>query len=223
MCGRFALFSSPSTLARRFGADTIPGMEARYNIAPSQAIPIVREEGDERSFALAHWGLIPFWAKDVKIGYSMINARAETVAEKPAFRTAFKQRRCLIPADGFYEWQALPGAKTKQPWFVSLRNREPMAFAGLWEIWKSPEGRNLESCTIIVTAANDLMQPIHERMPVILAPEDWETWLAPHQTNPKILQNLLQPYPGEEMTAWRVSMSVNNPKNDSEECTEPVA
>jgi putative SOS response-associated peptidase YedK len=223
MCGRFALFSSPSMLARRFGTETTPGMEARYNIAPSQAIPIVRKEGDERRFAMAHWGLIPFWAKDAKIGYSMINARAETVAEKPAFRTAFKQRRCLIPADGFYEWQALPGAKTKQPWFVSLRNREPMAFAGLWEIWKSPEGRNLESCTIIVTAANDLMQPIHERMPVILAPEDWETWLAPHQTNPKILKNLLQPYPGEEMTAWRVSMSVNNPKNDSEECTEPVA
>jgi putative SOS response-associated peptidase YedK len=223
MCGRFALFSSPSMLARRFGTETTPGMEARYNIAPSQAIPIVRKEGDERRFAMAHWGLIPFWAKDAKIGYSMINARAETVAEKPAFRTAFKQRRCLIPADGFYEWQALPGAKTKQPWFVSLRNREPMAFAGLWEIWKSPEGRNLESCTIIVTAANDLTQPIHERMPVILAPEDWDTWLAPHQTNPKILKNLLQPYPGEEMTAWRVSMSVNNPKNDSEECTEPVA
>ncbi len=223
MCGRFALFSLPSTLARRFGTDTIPGMEARYNIAPSQSIFIIRTEGDRRRFATAHWGLIPFWAKDARIGYSMINARAETVAEKPAFRTSFKQRRCLIPADGFYEWQALPGAKTKQPWFISLRNREPMAFAGLWERWNSPEGRAVESCSIIVTAANNLMQPIHERMPVILAPDDWNIWLAPHLSNADRLLDLLQPYPDEEMTAWPVSTKVNSPKNDSEECIEASA
>lgn len=222
MCGRFALYSPPSTLARRFETDTVPGMEARYNIAPSQSVFIVRDEGDKRRFALAHWGLIPFWAKDAKIGYSMINARAETVAEKPAFRTAFKQRRCLIPADGFYEWQVLQASKTKQPWFISLKNRDPMAFAGLWERWKSPEGREVESCSIIVTSANDLMQPIHERMPVILAPEDWGTWLAPHVTDSKTLQNLLQPYPGEEMAAWPVSTKVNSPKNDSEECIEEL-
>jgi putative SOS response-associated peptidase YedK len=222
MCGRFALYSPPSVLARRFETDPIPGMEARYNIAPSQTIAIVRNEGEKRSFARVHWGLIPFWAKDAKIGYSMINARAETVAEKPAFRAAFKQRRCLIPADGFYEWQALAGAKLKQPWFIAPRDREPMAFAGLWERWKNPEGREVESGTIIVTAANDLMQPIHERMPVILAPDDWGIWLAPEAGNTKILQNLLQPYPDDDLTAWPVSTKVNSPKNDSEECIEPL-
>lgn len=223
MCGRFALYSPPSTLVRRFGTDTIPGMEERYNIAPSQRIAIIRAEDGRRRFAPAYWGLIPFWAKDARIGYSMINARAETVAEKPAFRTAFKQRRCLIPADGFYEWQVLPGAKTKQPWFISLKSLEPMAFAGLWERWKSPEGREVESCAIIVTAANGFMRPIHERMPVILAPDGWDIWLAPHLADPGSLQDLLQPYPDGEMTAWPVSTKVNSPKNDSEECIEASA
>jgi putative SOS response-associated peptidase YedK len=222
MCGRFALYSPPSTLARRFETDPIPGMEPRYNIAPSQSVAIVRNDGEKRRFARVHWGLIPFWAKDAKVGYSMINARAETVAEKPAFRAAFKQRRCLIPADGFYEWQALEGTKLKQPWFIAPQDREPMAFAGLWEHWKNPEGRSVESCTIIVTAANDLMKPIHERMPVILAPDDWDIWLAPEAGNTKILQNLLQPYPDDDLTAWPVSTNVNSPKNDFEECIEPL-
>lgn len=133
MCGRFALYSDPFTLARRFEADAPPELSPRYNVAPSQNIPIVRDEGEKRRFALARWGLIPHWAKDIKIGYSTINARAETVASKPAFRNAFRHRRCLIPADGFYEWQVIPGSKIKQPWFIVLVDREPMAFAGLWE------------------------------------------------------------------------------------------
>jgi putative SOS response-associated peptidase YedK len=151
MCGRFALYNDPFSLAKHFEADASPELRPRYNIAPSQTIPIVREESGKRRFALARWGLIPHWAKDTKIGYHTINARAETVAEKPAFRNAFKYRRCLIPSDGFYEWAAVPGSKTKQPWFIVLRDREPMALAGLWEKWRSPEGEDLEPCSIIVT------------------------------------------------------------------------
>ena len=222
MCGRFALYSKPKTLVRRFETETIPGMEPRYNIAPSQTIPIVRTEAGKRHFAMARWGLIPSWAKDTKIGYSTINARAETVAEKPAFRNAFKHRRCLIPADGFYEWQAIAGSKVKQPWFIALQDREPMVFAGLWERWRSPEGEDLESCSIIVTEANELMKPIHDRMPVILAPEDWDAWLETDAKDAEGLQNLLKPYLAEGMTAWPVSTKVNSPRNDSAECVEAL-
>ena len=218
MCGRFALYSDPFTLARRFEAEALPELRPRYNIAPTQNIPIVREEGEKRRFALARWGLIPHWAKDMKIGYSTINARAETVAEKPAFRNAFRHRRCLIPADGLYEWQVIPDSKVKQPWFIALRDREPMAFAGLWERWRSPEGEELESCSIIVTDANEIMRPIHDRMPVILAPEDWDAWLETDAKDAQALQNMLKPYPAEGMAAWPVSTKVNSPRNDSVEC-----
>jgi putative SOS response-associated peptidase YedK len=222
MCGRFALYSDLFTLAKRFETDAPPELRPRYNVAPSQNIPIVREEGEKRRIALARWGLVPHWAKDVKIGYSMINARAETVASKPAFRTAFRHRRCLIPADGFYEWQAIPGSKIKQPWFIVLGDREPMAFAGLLEQWRSPEGEELESCSIIVTDANEIMRPIHERMPAILAPGDWDAWLEPENKDAQTLQNLLKPYPPEDMVAWPVSTKVNSPRNDSVECVEAV-
>ncbi|MGR9087316.1 MAG: SOS response-associated peptidase [Gammaproteobacteria bacterium] len=224
MCGRFALYSPLDTLARHFQTDTIPGMEItpRYNIAPSQNVAVIRDEGGTRRFALVHWGLIPSWAKEQKIGYRMINARAETVAEKPAFRTAFKYRRCLVPADGYYEWQAIVGANTKQPWFIALKNRAPMAFAGLWEKWKTPDGGELESCTIIVTEANDFTRSIHDRMPVILEPKDWDSWLEPKTENDWILQSLLKPYPDDAMTAWPVSAKVNSPRNDLEECVEAV-
>jgi putative SOS response-associated peptidase YedK len=177
MCGRFALYCDPFTLARRFETEALSDLRPRYNVAPSQNIPIVREESGARRFALARWGLVPHWAKDMKIGYSMINARAETVASKPAFRNAFRHRRCLVPADGFYEWQVIPDSKIKQPWFIALRGREPMAFDGLWEKWRSPDGDDVESCSIIVTDANEIMRPIHDRMPVILAPGDWDAWL----------------------------------------------
>lgn len=222
MCGRFALYSDSFTLARRFEADAPPELSPRYNVAPSQNIPIVRDEGEKRRFALARWGLIPSWAKDMKIGYSTINARAETVASKPAFRNAFRHRRCLIPADGFYEWQVIPGSKIKQPWFIVLVDREPMAFAGLWERWRSPEGEELESCSIIVTKANEIMRPIHDRMPVILAPCDWDAWLEPEAKDARGLQGLLKPYSTEGMAAWPVSTKVNSPRNDSVECMEAL-
>ncbi|MDD5460336.1 MAG: SOS response-associated peptidase [Methylococcales bacterium] len=220
MCGRFALYSDAFTLSKRFGVHMPPELRPHYNMAPSQNILIMRQEEGKRSFALARWGLIPHWAKDMKIGYSMINARAETVADKPAFRAAFRYRRCLIPANGFYEWQVIPGSKNKQPWFVTLKDRESMAFAGLWERWRSPEGEELESCTIIVTEANGLMRPIHDRMPVILAPADWDAWLGLEDKDAEYLQNLLKPYPTEKLKAWPVSTKVNNPRDDSVECIE---
>jgi putative SOS response-associated peptidase YedK len=221
MCGRFALYSDLLTLARRFGADAPPELHPRYNVAPSQNIPIVREEDGKRRFALVRWGFVPSWAKEINTGYSTINARAETVASKPMFRSAYRHRRCLIPADGFYEWQVIPDSKTKQPWFIVLRDREPMAFAGLWEVWHGPEGVTVESCSIIVTDANALMRPIHDRMPVILAPDDWGVWLEPDAKDAQALQNLLKPYPTEDMTAWPVSTKVNNPRHESVECLEP--
>lgn len=222
MCGRFALFSDADTLARRFQAPPPPDWFPRYNIAPSQPILIVRAEHAERRFAAVRWGLIPHWAKDIKTGYSTINARAETVAQKPAFREAFSHRRCLVPADGFYEWQARAGAKIKQPWFVCLKDRLPMALAGLWERWQSPEGDLVESATIIVTRANALMQPIHERMPVILPAGDWDRWLDPTLSDRPTLETMLRPYPAGDLTAWPVTTLVNNPRNDSPECITPI-
>ena len=220
MCGRYALHSDPETLRQRFGADPPADLFPRYNVAPTQSIPLLRQEEGHRRFRLARWGLIPHWAKERNTGYSTINARAETVASKPAFRSAFRHRRCLIPADGFYEWQPRPGSKVKQPWFIALRDRAPMAFAGLWERWQSPDGESVESCSIIVTDTNALMQPIHDRMPVILAPADWDTWLDPDTKDTAALQALLQPYPAEAMEAWPVSTRVNHPGNDSRECLE---
>ena len=207
-------------MAQRFGVSEPPDLFPRYNIAPTQNILLLREEGDRRSFALARWGLIPQWAKDTKIGYHTINARAETVASKPAFRTAFRHRRCLIPADGFIEWQVMPGSKVKQPWFITLEESQVMALAGLWERWRSPEGEELESCSIIVTDANEIMRPIHDRMPVILAPGDWGAWLETDAKDAGYLQSLLKPYPAEGMEAWPVSTKVNSPRNDSVECME---
>lgn len=221
MCGRFALYTDPMTLARRLKAEAQSGLAPRYNVAPSQNIPVVRQEKEGRRFALARWGLVPSWAKDINLGYSTINARAETVASKPAFRSAFRHRRCLIPADGYMEWQAQAGSKRKQPWYITLKSREPMAFAGLWEHWTSPEGEGLESCCVIVTEANDLMRPIHDRMPVLLDPETWDPWLEPEAHDPSSLVALLKPYPAEAMTAWPIGARVNSPKNDSPECLEP--
>jgi putative SOS response-associated peptidase YedK len=160
MCGRFVLTSDPFTLAGHFGAGPLPDYQPSYNVAPSQAIAIVMQQAGERCFARAWWGLIPSWAKEVKTGFSTINARAETVASKPAFRTAFRQRRCLVPADGWYEWQALANTKAKQPWFIGPKAGKPLALAGLWGQWHRPEGGVLESCSIIVTEANDFMKPI---------------------------------------------------------------
>jgi putative SOS response-associated peptidase YedK len=222
MCGRFALYSDPPTLARQFGAEAPADLRPRYNVAPTQTIPIVRQVEEGRQFALARWGLIPRWAKEMDTGYSTINARAETVATKPAFRSAFRYRRCLVPADGFYEWQAVPGSRVKQPYFIGLRDQEPMALAGLWERWQSPQEDELESCSIIVTDANDLMRPIHDRMPVILDPADWNAWLNPDAGDLDVLQDLLRPFPAEAMAARPVSTRVNSPRNDVPECLETL-
>jgi putative SOS response-associated peptidase YedK len=197
-------------------------LQPSYNVAPSQTIPIIRNEQGHRLFAVARWGLIPSWAKEVNTGYSTINARAETVAEKPAFRSAFQHRRCLISVDGFFEWQEIANSKIKQPWFISLKNEEPMALAGLWEHWQGRDGSEIESCTIIVTAGNELMQTIHDRMPVILQPETWYTWLDTANTNTEALQILLSQYPAEEMAAWPVGTIVNSPKHNSEECISHI-
>jgi putative SOS response-associated peptidase YedK len=222
MCGRFALYTDPIALAKKFQTENLLDLQPSYNVAPSQTIPIIRNEQGHRLFALAKWGLIPSWAKDIKIGYNTINARADTVAEKPSFRSAFQHRRCLIPADGYFEWQETVGSKTKQPWYISLKSQEPIALAGLWEHWQGKDGSVIESCTIIVTAGNELMQPIHDRMPVILSPKTWDTWLDTTNNNKQGLQTLLTQYPSDEMTAWRVSTQVNSPRHNDRNCIIPL-
>lgn len=219
MCGRFTLRTPNKELSEVFGV-TVPQLRLRYNIAPSQEIAAVRQsEGGQRECALLKWGLIPSWSKEPKTSYSTINARAETVASKPAFRSAFKKRRCLILADGFYEWQKTDD--TKQPMYIHMQDDEPFAFAGLWERWHKDD-QEIESCTIIVTEANELMEPFHDRMPVILSPDDYDLWLDPEFEGKGELQELLRPYPSEEMEAYPVSTLVNSPMNDVEECIERV-
>lgn len=221
MCGRFTLTDPDQDLAVQFNLPAIPELQPRYNIAPTQPVAAVRLAAVSavRELALLHWGLIPFWAKDPSIGARMINARSETVAEKPAFRAAFRRRRCLVLADGFYEWQKLNGGK--QPFYVCFRDRQPFAFAGLWEHWEGPEGA-IESCTLLTTEPNDLLRSLHNRMPVILHPTDYALWLDPAVEEPDRLQPLLLPFPAEEMDAYPVSRWVNRPQNDDPRCIEPL-
>jgi putative SOS response-associated peptidase YedK len=198
MCGRFGLRVSPKLVAKQFRLVEEPTLLLRYNIAPTQLVAAVRKKPDaaERKLDILRWGLVPFWAKDLKIGNRLINARAETVSKKPAFRASFRQKRCLIPADGFYEWKHLE--KRKQPYFVRLRDRGLLAFAALWDHWKGPEHEIIESCTIITTDSNELIRPIHERMPVILGPSDYDLWLD-LSVREKDLQQLLRPFPSDQM------------------------
>ena len=175
MCGRYALTSPPAVLAERFHLLWTPELEPHYNIAPSQTIPVVRETGQGREMALLRWGLIPSWAKEASIGMKLVNARGETLADKPAFRSAYRQRRCLIPADAFYEWKAIAGRK--QPYCIRMRDGGPFGMAGLWERWKAPDGQTVESCAIVTVDANALIAELHERMPLILAPDDYDAWL----------------------------------------------
>ncbi|MEG4282177.1 SOS response-associated peptidase [Microcoleus sp. A006_D1] len=221
MCGRFTLNTSAKILAEFFKLSEIPDIKARYNIAPTQSVATVTvsPEKIERQFQFMRWGLIPSWAKDLKIGSKMINARSETVAEKPAFRSAIKHRRCLIIADGFYEW--LPQGKHKQPYYFQTAQGAPFAFAGLWENWQSPEGESIVSCTIITTAANETVQPVHDRMPVILPDSAWEKWLDPANSAQQVLP-LLKPYAAAAMTAKAVSAIVNSPTRDSPECIQAI-
>jgi putative SOS response-associated peptidase YedK len=223
MCGRFALYTDPLALAKRFQTHNVPELKASYNVAPSHTIPIVRQENNKRHFAFVRWGLIPSWAKEINTGYSTINARAETVAEKPSFRSAFKHRRGLVVCDGYFEWQEQANSKVKQPWYITLKDQQPMALAGLWEYWQGRDGSEIESCTIIVTSGNELMQNIHDRMPVILPIEHWESWLATDNTDNNSLQTLLTQFPTEQMTAWPVSTVVNSPRHNTEECIKPVS
>ncbi|MBD2196695.1 MULTISPECIES: SOS response-associated peptidase [Calothrix] len=223
MCGRFTLNQTAATLAQAFELEAVPDLTAQYNVAPTQMVATVvqKSESDKRQFQQLRWGLIPSWAKDPGIGAKLINARAETVAEKPSFRSAFKHRRCLVLADGFYEWHQKQGKK--QPFYFRLQNGQPFAFAGLWEKWQSPEGEEINSCTILTTAANEVLQPIHDRMPVILAQEDYNLWLDPQQQKPEVLQPLLRSYPAAAMSSYAVSTLVNKPQHNTPECILPIS
>ena len=222
MCGRFTLTVDPGQLQEAFPWIDIPDeLPRRYNIAPSQPVAVIPNDGQNKLDFFV-WGLIPFWAKDPKIGNRMINARAETVAEKPSFRGSFKYKRCLILADGFYEWRKEPGSKTKTPMYIQLNDKKPFAFAGLWDNWQSSDGSEVRPCTIITTEPNDFMKLIHNRMPVILSPESYNDWLQPGENDPTLLQSFLRSYPTEEMAAYPVSRTVNSPQNDSPECIIPI-
>ena len=217
MCGRFALIVDASVLAGVFDVDPPRDLQPRFNITPTQSIPIVRA-GHERAreCVMVRWGLIPPWAKDMKIGARMINARAETVAEKPSFLAAVKKRRCLVPASGFYEWVATKSGK--QPHFIHFSDGRTFGFAGLWERWTADGGAPLESCTIITTTANEMISDLHHRMPVILPPEHYAEWLQPESLTTGRLSELLVPYPAGDMAAYPVSTHVNKPANDDPEC-----
>jgi putative SOS response-associated peptidase YedK len=226
MCGRYVLTTPGEVLAQIF--DTAPPPEEileavvpRYNIAPTQQVPIVRSAATgERELALAQWGLVPHWAKDSAIGNKLINARAETAAEKPSFRDAMKRRRCLIPADGFYEWQKL--GKGKQPWLLRMKDARPFAFAGLWSQWKTPQGgAPLETCAILTTTPNELTATVHDRMPVILPETTWSRWLDEAAPGAPFT-DLLVSFPAEQMEALPVSKRVNSPANEGPDLIEPV-
>jgi putative SOS response-associated peptidase YedK len=219
VCGRFALVSSARDWVTELKLDHVLDLQPRYNIAPSQQVAVVvSPDGQSREMRWMGWGLIPSWAKDPKIGYKLINARGETVAEKPSFRAAFKRRRCLVLADGFYEWQPT-GGKRKQPYYIY--SDRLLTFAGLWEEWQAAEGEPIQTCTIITTTANELMQPIHDRMPVILSGSDRAIWLDPTAT-PQTLQSILVPCDSAVLTAYPVSTLVNSPQNDRADCIEPL-
>lgn len=220
MCGRYTLKTPVSVLAERFEIEDSPSsITPSYNIAPTQQVATVLAENGKRKLEMLHWGLIPSWAKDPEVGNRMINARAETVAEKPSYRKAFQERRCLILADGFYEWQKTDNGK--QPFYIRMQDESPFAFAGLWESWRN--GREIRSCTIITTAPNELAAPIHNRMPVILNPGDYEMWLDPDFDERDPLTSLLKPYPADVMEAYPVSRRVNKPSNNEPGVIEPAA
>lgn len=218
MCGRYTIVKKPEGLAELLGVE-LPEFTPRYNIAPSQRAPVIFREQEKPAADEFKWGLVPFWAKDEKIGYKMINARAESVREKPSYRHAFRKRRCLVLADGFYEWKR--SGRTKVPYRILLASEEPFAFAGLWESWQAGDGEELRTFTILTTTANDLVQSIHDRMPVILDAAGRRVWLDPQSTADD-LRNLLQPYAPGDMKAYPVSTDVNNPRNVGESLIEPA-
>ncbi len=228
MCGRFTLASDPELLHGIFDNTELPiEFSPRYNIAPTQDVAVIantQNNGDDKKIEFFQWGLIPSWAKDPKIGSRMINARSETLSEKPSFRNAYKRRRCLVLADGYYEWQTVPGEKTKQPVYIRFNSQNPFAFAGLWEEWQANYmEKPLRSCTIITCPPNPLLANVHHRMPVILPKDAYAKWLVPEEQLPETLQPMLIPYSDEEMEAYPVSRFVNRPMNDTPECISPLS
>jgi putative SOS response-associated peptidase YedK len=222
MCGRFILTVEPADLEDAYPEFNYPSeLTARYNIAPTQPVLVVPNDGTNRADYFV-WGLIPSWAKDPTIGSRLINARAETLAEKPSFRSAYKYHRCIIFANGFYEWKTVPGSKIKTPHLIKLKSGKPFAFAGLWEHWQSPDGSEIKSATIITTTPNELMATIHDRMPVILPQTGFTQWLDPQPVFPVNLKSLLVPYPSNEMESYPVSTKVNSPANDRPELVLPA-
>ncbi len=222
MCGRYTLIAELDELAAEFGLNEINdiAISRRYNIAPTQSVPVVRAMDGVKELAALRWGLIPGWAKDADIGNKLINARSETAAEKPSFRSAFKKRRCIIPASGFYEWKKETGGK--QPYYIRRKDETPLAFAGLWESWDgNADSGSLESFTILTTEPNELMRSVHNRMPVILEANDYDKWLNVDGAFKGAAQSLLDPYPDGLLTALQVNKRVNSPRNDDAACLEP--
>ncbi len=221
MCGRFTQAAPGEVIAELFELSAVPVLAPRYNVAPTQDVAAVRVgTGGWRELVALHWGLLPAWVGDRAAASRMINARAETVAEKPAFRAAFRSRRCLIVADGFYEWRRL-GAR-KQPHFIGFADGRPFGFAGLWERWPGEGSGPVESCAIVTTAANEVVAPVHDRMPVIIDPGEFQLWLDPEVRDPEALRPLLRPHAGAGMRAYPVSEVVNSPRNDVPACREPL-
>jgi putative SOS response-associated peptidase YedK len=223
MCGRFTLTVDPAEIADTFGSYEFPSQFApRFNIAPTQPVLAIPNDAKNKADFFI-WGLIPSWSKDPAIGNKLINARGETLAEKPSFRGSFKYKRCLILADGFFEWKSQAGSKLKTPHFIHMKDRKPFAIAGLWDEWHSPDGDTVRSCTIITTDPNELMSTLHNRMPVILHPKDYDLWLDPTPQTPDKLTHLIKPFPTENMSAYPVSTLVNKPGNDRPECVVPAS
>ncbi len=221
MCGRFVTNIPAAVLWELFSLQEVPQFEPRFNVTPAQLAAVVRNQGDHNRLDLLKWGLVPMWAKDPNLGSHLINARSETAFEKPAFRHAVKYRRCIIPTSGFYEWEHLSD-HSKQPWFIQMADHSPMCLAGLWESWKMPDGFELETFAIMTTSANKFVEPIHERMPVILHPDDFSLWLNHNMHDTEQLLQLYKPFTASVMTAHKVADLVNNPHFDSPACIEKV-
>jgi putative SOS response-associated peptidase YedK len=222
MCGRYTLKITPTELAAYFDLPEVPDLPPRYNIAPTQPIPMVRADGHQgRHLVMVRWGFVPAWAREMSGGAPLINARLESAHEKPTFRQSFRQRRCLIPADGLYEWQRESAAK--QPYVFQLPDGEPFAFAGLWDRWQSPDGQVIDSCAMLTTEANAVMTPIHHRVPVILERSAYEAWLDPAIHDPETLRGMLTPVVADRLIATPVSKKVNQVVNDDPSLLEPVA